>query len=293
MHTRPLRVVAACSALALLALSTAQAQFFTSDFNSADEVAKYNFYLTGGVSGTPPSSPSAAGQYQFSANLGRLAGGGLIHTPLGVTDVAAVYQASVFDLTAFDPLTISGFFRTNATPAKGGSGAVFQLGFSANNTTAVYGDAGNSFISARVNKTGTDDNAFNFQTQVKLVGATSPTTATLSAANFSLTADTWYKLSLTLTRSETTNVFDYSTILENWGSTGENLVSVAVGSFTGTFTHAELYNDSSVYAAFRSQEGKSIAALDSFSVIPEPSTFLLLAPAFAMMFGRRLRNRVA
>lgn len=288
MHKSFLGCLAFCS-VALACSPSIQAQFFTSNFDSADEVANYNVYMSGAATGTPPTSPSAAGQYQFSPTLGRLAGGGLIHTAGGATDIAAVYQPSLFDLTAFDPLTISGFFRTNATPAIGGGGAVFQAGFSANNTTAVYGETGNAFISARVTKAATDTNAFRMQTQVK-VAATGPTAVSLGPADFSLASDTWYKMSLTITRSAVSNTFNFSTLLENWGATGESLVAVEVGPFTGTFVNAELYTDSSTYAAFRSQEGKSISALDSYSVIPEPGTILLLAPAVAMMLGRRTRR---
>jgi hypothetical protein len=281
------------SSLLLAGGSFVSAQSFTSSFDSPDELTHYQLYATGAATGTPPVSPSASGQLLYSSASGRLAEGGLVHTYGTITDVAAVYQGSMFDLTASNALTISAFLKTtgNPSPATATPGTIFQAGFSANNTTGLYGESGNAFISSRVYKVGIDTNAFRMQTQVK-TSALGPTTAAMGTEDFPLESATWYKLSLTVTRSVIDDTFDYTTILENWGTTGASLVAVASGPFSGSFSNAELYDDSSVYAAFRSQEIKSIDALDSFSVIPEPGTALLLGPAVAWLLGRRSRRSV-
>ena len=221
------------------------------EFNSPDDLNNFSQRTSGTATG-PTGSPEASNGIQYDATAGRGGSGGLTHIATGTTDVALVYQGQSFDTTV-GTNSISGFFKTPAVVNASGTGATFQIGFSANNNTAVYGEAGNTFISTRITQATSAQNAYRLQTQIKTT-AGSTAAVDLGPGTFTLDPNTWYRLAADFTHSATPDVFDYTTVLENSGADGTALVSALQGPYTGTVTNADIYNDPTTFAAFRSQE---------------------------------------
>jgi hypothetical protein len=279
-----LAVVAAFAGVAVFATGAARGAVL--EFNTAEDLAGFSQRTTGAANAN--GSPEASSGIQFDPAAGRMGSGGLTHIAGGTTDVALVYQGQSFDLTT-GTNSLSGFFRTPATVNPTGTGATFQIGFSANNNTALYGEAGNNFISTRVTQATSAQNAFRVQTQIKTAaGGTAATD--LGTGVFTLEPNTWYRLAADFTHSATPNTFDYSTVLENWGADGSALVSTVQGPFTGTVANADVYNDPTTFAAFRSQEVRPTAALDSFTAVPEPSSALVMVAGLGLLAGSRRRR---
>jgi hypothetical protein len=288
-----LPTVTCVAGLSLACLITrAGGQTTNVQFESAGDLSNFNLVTTGTVTGG--NSPTAAGQLAFGSASGRSGTGGLIHTAGGTTDLTAVYTAASFDVTAGTPIDLSVFFNTGAAAnlTSTGTGAVLQLGLSGNSTTGVYGDPGNNFISSRVNRPTASTNSYNIQTQVKATTVNGSVTGTPVAPSFSLTADTWYRLTLTVQRTAVADTFSYTTALEDWGTTGASLVSTVSGPLTGTFANADLYTDTTTFGAFRAVEGRATSTFDSFTVVPEPASALLLIGGFTALVGVQRRRRL-
>ena len=282
---KALRTGVVCAAAAFaLAAGTARAAVI--EFNSPDDLANFSQRLGGnaGVDGIPVATQG----FQYAATAGRTGSGAITHAAGGSTDLAAVYQGETFDLTA-GTNSLAGFFKTPAAVDPSGTGAVFQLGFSANNNTALYGETGHNFISTRVNQATSAQNAYRLQTQTKTAGGTTQT-PNLGPGTFTLDPNTWYRLANSFTRSATPDTFDFSTTLENWGADGSSLVSVVAGPFTGTVTNADIYNDTTTFAAFRSVETRVAQTIDSFTAVPEPSSALALMGGLGLLAGSRRRR---
>ncbi len=119
-------------------------------------------------------------------------------------------------------------------------------------------------------------------------------TATLDFNQSTLTAGSWYQLSFDLTKSATLNQFSYTVSLYSIGATGTStpvLFNDGIKDITlsGTFTNAAIYGESSAFFAYDIRNTNGISQVDNFIVVPEPSTWALLAGAgtFVMILRRR------
>ena len=140
-----------CIAAASLATAIAslQAQIVNVQFENANDLNNFTLTTSGALTGG--NAPSAAGQLTFGGTSGRNGSGGALHTVGGTTDLSAVFAPTSFDLSTGIVYDISIFFTTGTNLTPSGTGAVVQLGFSGSSTTAYNGDAGNNFITSRIN----------------------------------------------------------------------------------------------------------------------------------------------
>lgn len=280
--------------VALAGLSALGFAFTTSaavvDFSSATDLNSFDYRTSGTVtSGSAPAVTSNG--LQFSATAGRSGGGGVTHISGNPTDVQANYTPESYNLTNGDTFTVSGFFQALATPpAASATGNVFQVGLSASSSLGYYANAGNAYIAARISDANNTDTKYNLQTQLKTTSASSATTVTVSASDFSLTSNEWYRLIVSFTRSATPGNFDYSVAFEDWGADGAAFVSTVSSPAAGTLSNADLYSDTTLFAGFRSIEN-SLQAMDTFTTsIPEPSSLLALAGGALLALRTRRRR---
>jgi hypothetical protein len=161
------------------------------------------------------------------------------------------------------------------------------------------GAARADFISARMSPTaattaGATTSPFAFQVQS---GQSSGTTATATTNNTQLAAinldiGDWYLFTIDVTRTGTANTFSVGGSLQDFGADG--LTPGTVVTFapqTIAANTSEIYNDSAVYAAFRSHASTGGAdLLDTFTVtqaVPEPASLGMMVLAGAAMLRRK------
>jgi hypothetical protein len=238
------------------------------------------------------SANAASTSFTHSETAGVNGGGGLTYAG-GAVDTTAIYTGSSFDLSSGATLTLGLDFKTTATvPFSGSANAVVMLGVVGDSTFGFYNLANTDFIGGRLRRV-SSSNLTGLQGQSKTLAAnatSSPADGALAGITF--TANEWYRLSFTLTRSAVVNTFDYTMTLQDIGADGLGAPgSVVNGSITGSFVNADMYNDSSVYAAFRGVPtvGNSPGNFDNFTAsIPEPSAFAFLGlGALSLVFSKR------
>jgi hypothetical protein len=262
--------------MAVVASQVAQAAIV--QFESGGDLADFN-QLTG--------TDGVSINFEHSATAGTGGSGGLVHTATGPQDTTAVYTPAAFDLTTGVMHTATIDFKTGTVTGgsfSGSANAVVMLGFSANSNTGFYSNAADAFIGGRLRHRSSAGGADGLQSQTKIAGAgavSSPADASLADITFA--SDNWYRLSLSVTRDATLNQFSYSMTLEDIGATGTSTpASLTNGAIMGTFLNADLYNDTTAYAAFRGVPtvANSNVAFDNFTItpaIPEPATMALIA----------------
>ncbi len=263
-------------AAAIAVTSHASGAVISSQFESAAGLNDYSQRTNNGNLST--------GGFQFTAASGRDGTGGLTRL-VPTSDTTAINTAAVFNLNlqpTTETLILSQFFFLPVA-SSGNAGTIFQLGLSANNDTGFYGDAGHSYITGRLNRNSNANLVFETQTRSGNIVTTS-TVGSLTIAD-----STWYKLSVSLTKSATADTFSHSMTVENWGTSGATFVSTLATSTAGTFTNADLYTDTAAFAGFRSTANSGITSFDSFEVVPEPSGFLLLGCSAIGLLARRRR----
>lgn len=227
-----------------------------------------------------------------SATVGTGGLGGLEHTATLPEDTTAVYTPASFDLTTGAMHTISIDFKTGTVPFGGPSNAVVMLGFTANNNTGFYSNTADAFIGGRVRHQGAVN---GLQSQTKVSGGTGSTSfpANNALSGITFVADNWYRLSLSVTRDgNVASQFAYTMTLTDIGSTGTSgPAAVTNGTLASTFLNADLYSDTTAYAAFRGVPGVtgSNVAFDNFTAIavPEPACALLLSVGALGLLARR------
>jgi hypothetical protein len=219
---------------------------------------------------------------EHSATAGAGGSGGLLHTVTAPEDTTAVYTPLSVDLTNGLTHNVSIDFKTGTVPFGGASNAVVMLGFSANNNTGFYSNTADAFVGGRVRHQGSIN---GLQSQTKVSGGTGSTSspANASLANIAFVSDNWYRLNLAVTRDGVTaNQFAYTMTLLDIGPTGASApASITNGTLAGTFLNADLYSDTTAYAAFRgvpSVTGGDVA-FDNFTVtaVPEPASISVVA----------------
>jgi hypothetical protein len=263
----------------LAAFSTVAAHAVVIDFTGATSFAD-NF-----------STPF--GSYGRSATLGVAGGAGLdifnsnpaFYT--GATD-------SIPALSATDSVTISVFFnRTTVTYTSGGQ-RIAALGLAssgaalASNTgglgTAPLTQGNFGFVIQTNAATATGVT----QARVRSFDSANETAPTVSAnlgTTFNLNDSTWYKFSVTFSKSATVGSWNGVMTVQDFGLDGQTagsvLYSLSSTVLTGTGATA-MYGDASIFAGL-SGESTRVGAFDNFALtstvaaVPEPASFAIFA----------------
>lgn len=283
------------SSLALVAASIAHADLVV-DFNSdtvGNAPSNFNFNV------------ATSGMYTVVA--GGLNGSNAVQVNGTTDDGTMLYNpnpAFTLDTTSSDPITLSVYFKSKTgSGSNAGSTANFlQLALLGNFDQAINGGS-REMISMRLRNNGTVDGQActgSTTTQATFTGQSGPggvgTDGKLLSAGgtaFSLTPGNWYDFSVTFTRSLTANQFNLSTSLFNSDSNG-NLGTAVFSGLTTTLTQANLYGDTTAFAALRAQNntlatGSAVDVLDNFQV-PEPSTYAMVGLGAMALVGFRRRK---
>ncbi len=259
----------------------AGAQNVNVQFGSASDLSSFNQIDSAGAT---------VNNYSFSMAGGVGSGGGVAWGT--AADTTAIYTGASFDLTGGASITLGIDFLMGAVPT-GSANAVAMLGLTAdNNVGGFYSLDAASFVGGRIRHR-SSGNVNGLQGQSNVTGAGGITQdpssdAGLTAITFA--APEWYRLELTLSRSATVDVFDYTLSVSSIGADGTATpASLANGTRTGTLNNAELYNDSTLHAAFRGVPGTSwTTGFDNFTVsIPEPGAFAFLGLGALTLFFRK------
>ncbi len=263
-----------CAITVLMGASARGASVLVPFDTSAQYSGNFN-EVVAGTDGLTWSSANGAGGTSGRINV----------TQGASADTTAVYTPATYNLTAGGSTTISLYFLTPTTIGTNSQVTVAQVGFSEDTAQGFYSSGGQDYISARVRSftTGTTyimEGVFGNNGTASIVNAT---------AAFSLTTNTWYKLSATFTDIGTS--FSYAATVENYGTTGASFVST-VQSISGTQAQTSLSSsDTTAYGAFRANgtTNNKVLALDNFAIIPEPSTASLIMGALGMLALLRRR----
>lgn len=273
------------SALLAAAANLASAQV------SLDFSASSQFNLTP-TTGNFTASTGTTTQFTYSGTAGVGGGGGVSVS----TDAGGVNynHNTAYALSAGSTYTISTFFKTNAV-----------VGTSANQVAGVglvgtnvgeFGTGSIQSIGLTLRAPLTNGSAGNSST-LQLAVANNPGTNAniLQSTSFTAATNNWYKLSVSITKTATADTFSVSGSVEDWGAAGTSFSS-SVRSFSGqTVTNAGLYADADLFAGFFARQTGGnpiqIAAVDNFSVIPEPSSFAAIAGLGMLGFAASRRRR--
>jgi len=284
-HPRPL-AVCVCTLVSLMAGTAAKAVFIdfdtsgvlASDFNIAisSDAGKLNGVAesaTGGISGS-------AGSLSYTANTNN--------------DSTVFYKGTSFDFTADGTvLTESMMFLTGAGSTTANARSI-QLGFGTKVDSPFNGGpqqgAGlnlSAWTSVRVNTTGTSGN-YTFEGQDKPSGNVGANAAFNNTA-ISLTANTWYQLSIVLTnQAGAAGSYTISGSLQSFGLDGLTPGAV-VSSFTSATRTVAI--DAALFGGFRTAAGNNnVTNYDSYSVVPEPSAFGAIGGGVALLGLLRRRR---
>lgn len=278
-----------CLGLSVVSLGSQTAWSAMVHFESASDLADFNQVT---------AANAVSVDLEHAATAGTGGSGGLIHTATAPEDTTAIYSAQSFDLTSGLTHTLSIDFKTGPGAISGSANAIVMLGLSANNNTGFYSNANDAYIGGRVRRRSSAGGAEGLQSQTKNSGG-SPASAPAdgSLADIDFASDNWYRFSLSLTRDAIENQFSYAMTLEDLGTTGTAApAAITNGTLAGTFSNSSLYNDTTVYAAFRGVPTvpNGNVALDNFTVtvVPEPTgvTFVLLGCLCLSPLARKRRD---
>lgn len=221
--------------------------------------------------------------------------------PSGTLDSTAVYTPTSFDPAA-GTITISQFVKVQSTNT---GDRLLHLGI-IDDTSATHqlnggGAARADFISARISPgantaAGATTSAFNYQVQAgqSTSGAATGTTNNNATTNFDLTLGDWYLFTINITKTATVNTFSVDGSLQDFGADG--LTPGATNTFavqTIAANTTDMYNDTTVFGAFRSHAAQGGAdLLDTFTITqqtPEPAALGLVGMAAVGLLSRRRR----
>jgi hypothetical protein len=260
--------------LALTVASTASAQLVT--FDTPNDFTN-NFTSNGGYTQTTDSGVNGSGGLTVGGN------------PTAIYNPGGTFAG--FNLAVGQSITISEFIRPDEDErSSGGFGAAHTGLFTAN--TGAFSDS-SAGLGGRLQGAGGADGT------LLLAYRNNGGNTAIADTNFTLADNTWYKLSTTLQKSTTADLWNLSMSVEDWGLTGTAFVStVKAGSATGIANNA-LYTDTSAFAGFsvrnEGSQPRDFVAADNFqvAVVPEPGTVGLLLLSSVGVMGLRRRRGVA
>lgn len=260
---RALALVGSLSAAALVlpAVASAQVSIFADDF-ATNSLSSY----------TNPSG----GRTAFTHN----SGSEWLNVVNNNATYAATRTATVGSFEDFSSFTVAADFRTNTSLSNTGGINMAAVGMS---TTAA--DFFGSFTGIEVTVRATGTSAF---LRLRDGAGTDLTSGTA----FSLAANTWYTLSLTLTATEVANTFLASASVVRVSD------QVVISSFTAQSISLTLEESADLFAGLAGSrnDNRGSVAMDNFAItaIPEPSNAAALFGVMALAsVGLRRRRRAA
>lgn len=164
-----------------------------------------------------------------------------------------------------------------------------QLGIGGNSAVRFEGGAHEHFVTLRLQTSGSSGLTNQFQVAYKPASVSNNVVITSLPGVTNLTAGNWYMLSADFLNNGGSEV-RVSGSLQDFGTDGltpgDVLLSVSDFSVANQFA---MTSDDTVYGGFRGFPGAGPAYYDNFSIVPEPSTILMLLPALAWFARYRRR----
>jgi len=200
-----------------------------------------------------------------------VASGGVNNTrALDLINANATLNDSAFPAMPYDfsvngrVLRASIMFKAKAPAA---NDTAMQLGFASKASRLDNGDEQVAFMSVKLRSTAQPALTYVMEERHKVFAGTTVISSNTSAS-LTLVAGNWYRLSVNFTngRPVLASSFGYGAILQDMGANG-----TTPGTVIGTIGHtnvvnADILNDSSVYAAFRTRENAGIDFIDNLSI---------------------------
>jgi hypothetical protein len=247
----------------------------------------------------------AAGTGYNAVTSGGVGNSGAVDVTAGPS--TALDSTAVYTPQNFNPqngtITISQYVKVQATPTIGDR--LLHLGIIDDTTAGRQLNGGGAaradFVSARLfpnlaTVAGATTTPFAYQVQA----GNSPDAATATAttnntqsANFDLKIGDWYLFTVNINRLTTANTFSVDSTLQDFGADGVTPgTTQTFAAQTIAANTTDIYNDTSVFGAFRAHAGSGGAdLLDTFSVsqsaTPEPGACCLLGVGVLGLLKRR------
>jgi hypothetical protein len=225
--------------------------------------------------------------------------GSVLYTQNASNDSTAFYKILGLNFSSDGSLlTEAVMFHTGGGSITAGQ-RVVQLGFGTNFTSPFNGSAQqgagtnlSAFTSVRINTTAAN-NVYSIEGQDKPIGISNTGAVAFgNIAGISLAANTWFRLTITVTNLPGT---DYSIggIVESFGADGVTFGGTVATFPVTTRTGAQGGIDlaTTLFGGFRASAGATnVTNYDTYSVIPEPSSIGVLAGGVGLFLVLRRRR---
>jgi len=228
----------------------------------------------------------SGGIYSYSETAGPEATPGIaIVTPTGGTNSGnyITYNTGfTFGLNTPQYASLMFLYGNGTTSAFGVDTRVAALGFSSSGSTPGE-STGTGF---RLFQTGGSGS-----TLAPTIRNNGNTITPAGASNIQLNDATWYQLQVSLTKTATTDIFNYTFALNQLNNSGSFVSNVF--NYSGNLTNAGSYVNTRFISFYGGNDnnGTGATAFANLSTIPEPTTWALLAGSLTtlMVFRRRAR----
>lgn len=274
---KPHRFLLSLTACAAFSTTSGHAASVAYDFNGTQ--ADFNTNFLENTSGGTPAWASA----------GITATGGVNNT--GYLATSSNTQSALFDQsntwTVGQTYTMSVYFKARVTATSVPAGGTIRLGIGDDNAATL---SGGEYVSATIVSGATGDSS-----RLALISRQSGTNTTSGVDLGVLTDNNWYEYTAAFTKNATSGTIDATLTLFSWGADG-----VTGGSQVGTSSTlaatglTNLYGSTGVYFGIGGASNGSangVRGFDNFTVVPEPSSSMLMFGGVgAMLFVRRRRH---
>jgi uncharacterized repeat protein (TIGR01451 family) len=255
-------IVSNCAGSTTSAAAALNVRPITAVYFDFETVGQYTNNLpTTGNGGTDPLTPVLSEVGSGGANNSRALD--LITGNTSLSDSA--FPAIAYDFSVNGRvLRQSIMFKAKAPAA---NDTAIQIGFASKPSRLDSGDEQVASMSVKVRSTAQPALTYVMEERHKVFTGTTMISSNTSGS-FTLAAGNWYRLSVNYTNGRPTlaNSFGYGATLVDMGPTG-----TTPGSTMSTIGHtnvvnADILNDSSIYADFRTRENAGVDLIDNFSI---------------------------